>query len=58
MKTCEFHPDGTIYKACGEPATRVAMLPHADDMRMMNICNNCLSLAVVWWEKQGIKFEL
>lgn len=58
MKTCEFHPDGGIYKACGEPATRTVLIPHVDDTRTMYVCNDCLNLAIVWWEKSGIKFEL
>jgi hypothetical protein len=58
MKTCEFHPDGGVYKACGEPAGRIVILPHADDVRTMYICDSCLPLAISWWERQGIKFEL
>src|SRR5271157_3767838 len=58
MKTCEFHPDGRIYKACGEPATRIVLLPHVDDCRTMHVCDSCFLLGIAWWDKCGIKFEL
>src|SRR5271154_2919810 len=58
MKTCEFHPDGTVYKVCGEPATRIVLIPHADDCRTMHVCDSCFLLGIAWWEKCGIEFEL